>query len=143
MTEERVKNPGESDHDGATIILRMIESVDPVDTAKMDEIDARFWCWLRGIIYEEGRIGLQTGKMFDRYVYPFPLKYTRSRDALKAIRPEGFFSVDENGSKGWQAWINRPDDKNGPCFIVTGMPTEELAELHVIIQAIAYERNKS
>ena len=29
----------------AETILKMIENVDPADTAKLDEIDALVWCW--------------------------------------------------------------------------------------------------
>jgi hypothetical protein len=35
----------------AETILKMIETVDPTDTAKLDEIDARVWCWLKGHEY--------------------------------------------------------------------------------------------
>jgi hypothetical protein len=39
----------------AETILKLIESVDPKDTAKLDEIDARVWCYLH---YERfGSIG--------------------------------------------------------------------------------------
>jgi len=67
--------------------------------------------------------------------------YTRSRDALKSIRPDGWFSVDENAAKGWQASINQPDTTE-QYFYITRLPTEELAELHIIIQAKAHERKE-
>jgi hypothetical protein len=33
----------------AETILKIIENVDPADTAKLDEIDARVWCWLEQV----------------------------------------------------------------------------------------------
>lgn len=131
-------------------ILKMIETVDPNDTAKMDEIDARVWCYLHQHTY----IGMDEGSGFsikyrhkDGYETASILfgiiKYTRSRDALKAIRPEGrFFEITKYpsaasfASDGFHArWY-----VDGRLQPQPELPTEELAELHAIIQAIAYER---
>ena len=127
----------------AQTILKLIEEVSPDDTAALKEIDARVWCWLNNKTYDTHAIFNDVVSIWfgnkGKSVHQF-IRYTRSRDSLKSIRPEGYFSIDENGTKGWQASINRPDDgPSGPCFIITGMPTEELAELHAIIQAIEYE----
>ena len=57
-------------------ILKMIESCDQSNTEKLDEIDFKTHCWIHG--YSES-------EWFNN-----PVKlYTRSRDALKAIRPGG------------------------------------------------------
>lgn len=109
-------------------ILKMIEEVDPSDTAKLDEIDARVWCCLMGCRFESMN-------------HP----YTRSRDALKAIRPEG-----------WRWWVSQQDDNAGtwnagcqqqhvPYHVMLegGFKTEELAELHAILQAIQCERDNA
>jgi hypothetical protein len=120
----------------AEAILKIIETVDPADTAKLDEIDARVQKFLindpryvlkdvagQWIIHEPGKFNFKNKATI----------YTRSRDALKAIRPEG-----------WAFYIN----SRGVCqayssdnvIRVLPLPTEELAELHAIIQAIEYER---
>ena len=109
-------------------ILEMIESAKPEDTATLDEIDARVWCYKNGDRFSF--ISLQ--------VLGLP-KYTRSRDALKSIRPEGF--TDELSiyivKRGIvvESWFKK--QITTPKFL----PTEELAELHAIIQAIELERN--
>ena len=119
-------------------LLKLIENVDPQDTGAMDEIDYLTWCFVEEMepvspASDYGFIGL---------------KYTRSRDALKAIRPEGW-SIDACGisfySGGYFCNMWRHSDK----FMVESEPfpdprrvgTEELAELHAIIQAIEHERS--
>jgi len=69
-------------------------------------------------------------------------RYTRSRDAIKKIRPDGwrvkdYFVTDS----GWDCWLDKWGDK--PLLGVEDLPTEELAELHAIIQAIEYDRKLS
>ena len=70
-------------------------------------------------------------------------EFSRSRDALKAIRPKGwFFAIRHEGlfcaSPKWDCkGSSKEKHLYGPFF-----PTEELAELHAIIQAIEYERTK-
>lgn len=120
----------------AQTILRLIEAVDREDSEKLDEIDVRVWFFVR----EEDPIKGQTWKG------PKPPEFSRSRDALKAIRPEGWclervqtddrlgysFILTKMNAIGWGAHIKTPDFK--------WFKTEELAELHAIIQAIEYER---
>jgi hypothetical protein len=131
--------------------LQMIETVSPDDTAKLDVIDARVWCWLNGknfykdgnlnCWWDESRVSPWQARWLVEYLEDENWRYTRSRDALKAIRPEG-----------WQFCVTNYDD--GQAEIITyhagelvgeigqkWLPTEELAELHAIIQAIEYERN--
>jgi len=82
-------------------LLTMIENVDPTDTEAMDEIDAHFWHWYRGDEYRvkpniryEGRENVST-----------------SRDALKAIRPEGWLVVDvEQYPSEWRFVLDRDED---------------------------------
>ncbi len=115
----------------AAEILKLIETVDPADSAGMDEIDAAVADYL----------GL-------RYA---PVEYTRSRDALKAVRPEGWYVggiYDANATGQYDDgyyFILRNKLKTGEVArhqLAYRMPTEELAELHAIIQAIEYERTK-
>ena len=67
--------------------------------------------------------------------------FVRSRDALKRIRPEGWqwacdFTAPDIGYD-WMGW-----KEGAPAEVrATNMQTEELAELHAIIQAIEWERN--
>lgn len=129
-------------------ILELIESVDPSDVAALDEIDARVWCFVNGHVFR----GMPHRNYFiyseECYYYYVPedngtTNYTRSRDALKAIRPSGVrnWSIGMNKRKQFGAAMEYagsvtfypPDD----------MPTEELAELHAIIQAIEYERTNN
>lgn len=132
-------------------ILKLIETVDPEDSAAMDEIDARVWCWIEGLQFVSyGRFDFWArghGRQWDKRItfngnqtVYLTEKYTRSRDALKAIRPEGlYFDLSS-------------DEKGVICKFDTGalaeytfssleLPTEELAELHAIIQAIQWERD--
>jgi hypothetical protein len=73
------------------------------------------------------------------------IKYTRSRDALKAIRPEEWY-IDLTQRKHWNEAIvgHRPSNTGSLQEVLTSprLPTEELAELHAIIQAIEYERSQ-
>ena len=142
--------------EAADEILKMIETVDPADTAKMDEIDARVACYLTTTYEQEfiemiNRCG-RNGDGFSFY-YKYPngeqgtsshnlcVRYTRSRDALKSIRPEGWH---------WLNTCKYPDNNYHTNMFKTNddgvvacsgpLPTETLAELHAIIQAIAYDR---
>jgi len=145
-------------------ILKMIEEVDPTDTAKLYEIDARVWC-LRDSVEYQGKVGEKHffnngfGKTlpcgdFEEPWHIVP-KYTRSRDALKDIRPEGFktwvfFDGYREGAK-YRAEMFTPEmldeakknlKQDGHIIQTDWLPTEELAELHAIIQAIEYERKR-
>jgi hypothetical protein len=146
----------------------MIESVDPADTTKLDEIDARVDAYKlhkeftrfeksieaswedvykpkcpRRIIWWAKDAGVE--KRHTSFIF-----YTRSRDALKSIRPEGWnFSVcellsdDENGEELFGGLYSATLNfrlKDDLYFHSADCKTEELAELHAIIQAIEYER---
>lgn len=138
-------------------ILEMIETVDPDDTAKLDEIDARVHCYLASCKYA----GMNTYYVFrldastqceEHEIRIEDLtKYTRSRDALKAIRPEEYFiTVRGQETLGFvaQVWTSKNKTEAGYAggFMseppVKELPTEELAELHAIIQAIEHERSE-
>lgn len=129
----------------AQTILQMIETVAPDDTAKLDEIDARVWCWINGYefigtpwFFEDKFTGwtMKFDNGDERLVRAGSSKqYTRSRDVLKAIRPEGFFPeivLDEGGCA-----ICKNKGIDSMC-----LPTEELAELHAVIQALEHERSQ-
>jgi hypothetical protein len=112
----------------AETILKMIETVDPADAAKLDEIDARVFDFAHG--QGMAQTAVNVGKT---HGIPSGIpQYSRSRDALKAIRPEGWRFI---------CWPKHCDAL-GPRaeLLADRLPTEELAELHAIIQAIEYER---
>ena len=141
-------------------ILNMIENVDPSDTDTLDEIDARVWCWIRGIAldlaprdsgYKSPRISYMdnAGKLLRTDLY------TRSRDALKAIRPDGWhWRINQLlEGKGWEngyicVLTKTQLETTGRLNVifVSGknrvLPTQELAELSATIQAINYERTR-
>lgn len=115
----------------AQTILKMIESVDPSDTAKLDEIDLRTAC-----LVQDKEFGSEYCRLSLRK-YP---QYSRSRDALKAIRPDGWrLSLDQEIQVG-DSWLARLKRTDGTFFCAV-CATEELAELHCIIQAIEKERS--
>lgn len=133
----------------AQTILKMIEEVDPADTAKLDEIDARVMCLLEGWEFKDyfKRYNCDGTQAFtlDENETLFCLHYTRSRDALKAIRPEGW---------SFQRMYSFADGTTQLCLhkVIEGcekaytasrlLPTEELAELHAVIQAIDRDRSQ-
>lgn len=137
----------------AETILKLIESVDLDDTDTLDEIDARVWCWMndeafiRGLDSKKSVRFLIESKFYklrdgqkEKSKKTTCAQYTRSRDALKSIRPEGWgFTEIHSFESGWQVLMENDEvyvgSENKQYF-----KTEELAELHAIIQAIEYER---
>jgi len=128
--------------EAAKKILAMIEAVDPADTKTLDEIDA-----LVSVYIDKPQAE------YDRAFGYDPKQYTRSRDALKAIRPKGWkvtmlHSVPIDGFQFKMQ--DRMDTPNGDAkhiespwhrrFDPCDGYTEELAELHAIIQAVDFER---
>lgn len=124
-------------------ILKLIESVDPADEKMMDEIDACVYCL----------INRRSSGLEKYYIGNAVPQYTRSRDALKAIRPEGWhFKI--NSCYGCDQFLKDKKWDNAYWCILTKkinnqlltmennepLPTEELAELHAIIQATEHER---
>jgi hypothetical protein len=138
-------------------ILKLISEVDPKDTEKLLEIEKSVAEYLG---YERVEIarGLLGGpnSVMSWYDSDGILKtdrvshvYTRSRDALKAIRPDGYYffiiahrwSYEKpTGYWYWNCHIEGGGLKDVVDYKSFNAPTEELAELHAIIQAIEYER---
>jgi len=154
------------DETKAETILKMIEEVDPNDTAKLDEIDARmhifFWPshlhpapsvdQLIKAHYDDIMGGWEDSEGNERLTKVFELTlYTRSRDALKAIRPKGWWIRDCErlsdfvaGSEGRNYYIAlRCQTENKIKTVHAYAISEELAELQAIIQAIEYERRSA
>src|SRR4051794_22494389 len=97
----------------AATILKLIEEVDPADSEKLDEIDARVFCYLKGFEYagqnpageycfRNGFNGKTSTKTHRHR------KFTRSRNALKTIRPnklDWFFDIKIGvNRKAWVEW---------------------------------------
>lgn len=137
-------------------ILDMIEAVDPTDTAKLDEIDLLVMQYIQKKTYVKGEdyewILLNSrGKKVLVLVDIDKINYTKSRDALKSIRPENckFVGIiDDNrfdAHKSFTCFMSVfIDDGDGKIMgeVSGDGKTEELAELHVIIQAIDFERTQ-
>lgn len=136
----------------ATKILEMIEAVDPVDTDMLDEIDARVCAFLK--FHDGFKVSFAGGSIYYRHNSWEPesrtqllhlfdnFQYTRSRDALKEVRPVGwFFQLVPCANGKWMCDSNYYEPFK--AIHVHPLPTEELAELHAIIQAIQYERDQN
>lgn len=112
-------------------ILRTIETVSPADTDKLDEIDAAIAKYIFSEQIYLARLEYDAGGN----LYPMP-KFTRSRDELKKIRPDDFFpNVTEINNGVLLVYASKVNGIDSIC-----LATEELAELHAIIQAIERER---
>lgn len=119
-------------------LLTAISSAKVDDERGLDEIDARVMAFLLNSNYqkhfrnENGDIEVETGEEITDCV----LEYTRSRDALKKIRPKGWRLEIGEWTDGWKATLWKKLFWVGETYL----PTEELAELHAIIQAIQHDR---
>lgn len=136
----------------AAEILKLIENVDPDNKDSLDKIDARVWAFLK-LIGPDFKISFNDCTVYYRHnswpkdaqtvlhhSFQHP-QYSRSRDALKSIRPEGWwFSIHQYGKRHncVANWSGNPDD----VYMTTPTLTETLAELHAIIQSIAHERTQ-
>lgn len=126
-------------------LLKMIEAVEPSDTAMMDEIDFMVNAYAECLpsVCETLINSPRREQLIKRYVGNEKRQYTRSRDALKKIRPEGWawkvtdhFDCQERAGGSASAFCHAKH----PNINTPVLPTEELSELHAIIQAIAHER---
>ena len=134
-------------------LLEMIENVKADDTEALEEIDVRAFCFFINETLKEWSpsdfefnvIEHNMTHIYGNFDYKDECQqYTRSRDALKAVRPDGVKFNMQDCSEPWHKYwgwrctaIRGLDDYE---YYARELPTEELAELHAIIQAIAYER---
>lgn len=150
-------------------ILSLIESVDPNDTAALDEIDILVHFYLAKEVQDNGKhiflngLGLwgvrkshlEKPELFrkgDGWIETSELficgefyKYTRSRDALKAIRPNGWLPYLTSDYDGTFVFSFVDGNNTRRHFVLHSkkLTKEELAELHAIVQVIAYQRTKN
>jgi len=123
-------------------ILKMIETVDPADTAKLDEIDARVAEYTQDRDCEDPHI-FQDYLDFLKHGFDVPF-FTRSRDALKAIRPKGWnYRISESDTHKFWCELREGYETSYDKVVIGKAATEEIAELHAIIQAIEYERRET
>lgn len=138
-------------------ILKMIEEVDPNDTDKLGEIDARVSCYLNDTYQQEFiRMINRRGRYGDGFLFYYKYQngeqgisshnlsvhYTRSRDAQEALNKCGdtnrllVSEIDGKCAATFHPYFNAPE------FNVRRIATKTLAELHVRVQAIEYERGQ-
>jgi hypothetical protein len=112
-------------------ILEMIEAVDPSNAEALKILD----------YYVSNYVDPNALK-YDLEMGYEPKRYTRSRDALKTIRPEGWIVYDlmQDEQLNWFCQLIKRDHKSAPTKVDHILPTEELAELHAILQAIEWDR---
>jgi len=128
-------------------LLTMIEGVDLGDSDTLDNMDAKWWCLKNGhklqrMVSEESEsnrhIVIETDKSFMLRIVLF----SRSRDALKQARPEGWMLTVSGG------WIGQDCTEVFDCHGFNGngikygqvydRPTEELAEFYCIVALWIY-----
>jgi len=128
----------------ARYILHMIETYDTKNTEVLDEIDARWWLVAEGYInaphnaFWHKDVNVNTRFICQGNLAP---KYTRRRDALKAIRLDGWvvnLVLNFNDNESFFAVYNWFGDNVSKQIDSPKLPTEELAELHAIIQTYIY-----
>ena len=106
----------------AGTILKMIETVDPADTARwLDEIDARFLCYLTGCTFisrEENIITCQKSGYTYKETLPLTTsEFTRCRSALKAMRPKGWRFAHLNPLSGFFCVADGPKQVRAPRLV--------------------------
>ena len=123
-------------------LLGMIESANHMDSKVLNELDARAACLFQNKEYDRHTSGW-VGKPVAFFKVKDPvsdfdclgtvLSYSRSRDALKAARPEGYktFQITYTVSDQYICFAGRR-------FDMVPLATEELAEFHAIVQAWIY-----
>lgn len=115
-------------------ILSLIESVDPNNDVLTNQINVAVQLYLDQI---------ETLAKHGWWVMKGSKSYTESRDILKAIRPDGWdFEWRNYGKINNELLVRYAAICPEKHFVSPKMTSEELAELHVIIQSIAYERTK-
>lgn len=131
-------------------ILILIETAHPEHKARLNEIDARVHAYVHHLEFlrllhpyrmASSRSYYGRGRKGNERIWRGPA-YTRSRDDLKGIRPKGWHSYAAPAGSDcvfplFQALAQLP---SGRAALSPALPTEELAELHAIIQAIDYTR---
>ena len=129
-------------------LYKLIENVDKDDTATLDEIDARVWCWQASKEYAgQDTLG---NHVYKERADCLPMvgcgsfangdlkQFTRSIDAQEQIDTEGWMIYIRQWQAGWIGGMDFSDVH----FHTQALPTEPLARLHAKLQVVEYERGK-
>jgi hypothetical protein len=131
----------------AAKILSLIETVEPGDEARLDEIDARVHALYNNCVVRKMGDGRAYYTDYGYTAASYVPQYTRSRDALKSIRPPEweFYCCDFSRRGGNDTGYNFEAYRwtSGHRMMCPYMPTEELAELWCIISAIRHDRGET
>lgn len=139
-------------------ILEIIQDADHEDGRILNWIDAKFFCFLHGLEYlyygpspinksiwalkVAGVRPDQRTAYQDNVIPP----YTLSRDVLKSVRDDylpNWFIVDcDQRTPETTYYALRREFSDGALVESPELPTEYLAELHVIIQALEWEKRE-
>jgi hypothetical protein len=108
-------------------ILEKIQNADPKDIGLLDEIDKLVDGFYHRIFLNKGKPKLRSS---------IPPQYTRSLDASKSIQPEGWnFECNGICNGTFYACLSLSDATQ---FEAWYCKTEELARLHVTVQALEF-----
>ena len=130
-------------------LLTAISSAKVDDVQAMDRINEAVYCYVKQVEFVKRTYpasDMITFKDKDGVFSAFCPQYHNDRNALKAIRPNGwtldsiiFYGSRSQNIKFWKAEIHRSGEPS-TVLASRGMPTEELAELYCIIAAIQHDR---
>jgi len=143
MNEWRIKQNQDPERDmtDIEIILYLIEHVLPDDTGQLDEIDTRVCAYVgwKQVLLAQEVLGWEHPSIGNSArLGKIPELYTRSRDALKSIRVDGWFYDISSDKDGVDCYADRG---GANLFEALEFKTEELAELWVIINTIEWSRD--
>lgn len=131
-------------------LLVLIESVDPSDTAAMDEIDARVHALCTNKTYknhkrqDDALINEQNYLELNREgaFYTRCKEYSRSKEAQECATPVGWGGFILGDCSEFYGNLFTCDERERVSFESPCLPSLLLAGLYVVIQAIQYERKK-
>lgn len=146
-------------------ILSIIERIKHYQETTIEELNARIWCFLHELEYigyeekdvtcmfegdflRKEKVFLGRSKEMKIASIKFVPEYTKSRDLIKSIRPKGGVWIELKTASDGDAICKfgklQENGKEIYCFDTSKidfLPSEELAELWCVLQAIEWERN--
>jgi hypothetical protein len=127
-------------------LLNLIAGADPTNDQQMDDVNFRFHAWRLKIDKQATSLFRwgDTIHIFDHHqsLDTVPVHHwnvSRSRDALKAHRPDGWlFDLDWISAERFTGQLYKSARFTSVHFQSLLCPTEELAELYALVLAINY-----
>lgn len=122
-------------------ILDLLENYDPTLD---DEINARVWCYVYDVEY------VRHERQFSLFIHccsklspkQLDISYTTSLDAQQDITPDDWeTNFVCNEMDGFSSVLENKQSESVTLGVI--LPTEHLARLHAIIQAIDYKRENN